>query len=104
MQQNKLEPSTCKTITCECGHDIFTRGVVIKEVPAMALGPESKLTYSYVEILYCQKCGLFSKGSDEVYTHVTKGKEKTEDDNVQEQENKSKIIKLNPRKDDLPNS
>lgn len=101
--QQKIEPSTCKTITCECGHDIFTRGVVIKEVPAMALGPESKLAYSYIEILNCAKCGLFSKGSDEVYLHVTKGLDKKEDpDNNHEKE--SKIIPINTNINDSSNS
>ena len=45
-----------KTLTCDCGGQLFTTGIVIKKISAL-ISPSGKEEMYPLEVLICQSCG-----------------------------------------------
>ena len=57
-QQINFNPFAYPDWTCsECGHNIFTPGVVFKKVPGVVLGEGKGDVPFPIKVATCQKCG-----------------------------------------------
>lgn len=66
MAESPIDPNGFSILTCECGNDIFIRGIVRKEVPSILMTKREPQVFQ-LEVLYCGQCGKFAPGYDNSY-------------------------------------
>jgi hypothetical protein len=52
-----INPFEYPTTKCSCGNEIFTAGVMFKEIPGIAVGSSNEKEYVPIKVFVCSKCG-----------------------------------------------
>ena len=75
-KQINFDPFDYPDWTCpECGHNVFTPGVVFKKVPGLILGEGAEDIPFPIKVATCQKCGALFPCDKEAFDNAAKKKE-----------------------------
>lgn len=66
-----INPLDYPTIKCECGNEIFTPGVIFKDIPGVAVGEKENVEFP-IKVFYCSKCGQLSPYDKKLFNQDNK--------------------------------
>lgn len=72
----KIDPTSYPQIKCDkCGHNVFRNGLVIYNIPGLAIGNGSEDIHYPVPVYVCDKCGEIMKAYRDEIEQIEKEKE-----------------------------
>ena len=72
----KIDPLSYPQIKCDkCGHNVFRSGIIVYNVPGLAVGNGSEDIHYPLPVYVCDKCGTIMKSYRDELEKIEKEKE-----------------------------